>query len=240
MPRPCTVCQHPQRAAVERALALGESNRRIAAEHGLDEKALRRHKSEHLARAMAAAAAIAPHVPPQIPPQPPQAELVEVPHAAALLNQVHRLGGQAETWHAAAVRLLTDAEKPEAEWKQRCTEIVGSWRDSGDDVEILVDRLAAELCQGASALRNRAMAIREGGRAVRTSGAVAQLLGKVTGELQSGTTVNVIQSPVFTKLVDVIFAALAPFDDARAAVVAAMRAHVEARRAGGAPPAGTA
>lgn len=56
MPRLCTVCGHPQRPAIDRALATGEaSNRRIAAQYGVSEQAVRRHRDDHIADALAKA-----------------------------------------------------------------------------------------------------------------------------------------------------------------------------------------
>ena len=52
MPQPCTICVHPERAAIDRALAAGEPNRRIAAHRGVTEVALRRHKGAHLPAAL--------------------------------------------------------------------------------------------------------------------------------------------------------------------------------------------
>lgn len=48
MPRTCTVCAHPQRHAIEKALVGGTPNRRIATQHGLSEAAVRRHADAHL------------------------------------------------------------------------------------------------------------------------------------------------------------------------------------------------
>lgn len=48
MPQACTICQHAQRQAIDQALAGGESNRRIAAQFGVGESAVRRHKASHL------------------------------------------------------------------------------------------------------------------------------------------------------------------------------------------------
>ena len=48
MPRACTVCQHPQRGEIDKALVSGTSNRRIATQYDLSEASVRRHKVEHL------------------------------------------------------------------------------------------------------------------------------------------------------------------------------------------------
>jgi hypothetical protein len=48
MPRRCTVCDHAEREAIDKALLGGESNRRIATQYSLSEAAVRRHKADHL------------------------------------------------------------------------------------------------------------------------------------------------------------------------------------------------
>lgn len=48
MPRTCTICGHPQRHPIEKAIVGGTPNRRIATQYGLSEAAVRRHAAEHL------------------------------------------------------------------------------------------------------------------------------------------------------------------------------------------------
>jgi hypothetical protein len=55
MPRVCTICSHPERAAIDAVLANGEPIRRIAARFGVSETAARRHKAEHIAATIAKA-----------------------------------------------------------------------------------------------------------------------------------------------------------------------------------------
>ncbi len=56
MTRPCTICTHPQREAIDRALAAGSvSNREIATLYDVIETSLRRHKEKHLPAALAKA-----------------------------------------------------------------------------------------------------------------------------------------------------------------------------------------
>jgi hypothetical protein len=56
MARPCTVCGHPARAEIERALVAGHpSLRALADEHGLSDSSLARHQDTHLRRALARA-----------------------------------------------------------------------------------------------------------------------------------------------------------------------------------------
>ncbi len=48
MPRTCTICTHPEREAINRALVANEPFRHIADRFGLSHQALMRHKAEHL------------------------------------------------------------------------------------------------------------------------------------------------------------------------------------------------
>ncbi len=61
MPRTCQICAHPERAAIDRALAAGEPLRGIARTYFgtvQPEDALSRHKAEHLPQTVARAAAV--------------------------------------------------------------------------------------------------------------------------------------------------------------------------------------
>lgn len=48
MPRPCSACAHPDRAAVDAALVAGVSFRTVAGRYGLSEGALHRHRTRHV------------------------------------------------------------------------------------------------------------------------------------------------------------------------------------------------
>jgi hypothetical protein len=48
MPRPCSICIHPQRQAIDHALITGEAFRNMAPRFGTSVTALHRHKHEHL------------------------------------------------------------------------------------------------------------------------------------------------------------------------------------------------
>ena len=48
MPRTCTLCNHPRRDGIDRALLDGESFRHIASQNGTSTGALQRHKADHL------------------------------------------------------------------------------------------------------------------------------------------------------------------------------------------------
>lgn len=59
MPRHCTVCDHPQRAAIDTELAGGTALRTIADRFALSKTALIRHKAEHLPASLVASEAAA-------------------------------------------------------------------------------------------------------------------------------------------------------------------------------------
>ena len=48
MPRKCSVCEHPEREAIDRALVGDSSNLSLSSVFAVSEQALRRHKANHL------------------------------------------------------------------------------------------------------------------------------------------------------------------------------------------------
>ena len=59
MPRPCSVCAHPERDAIDKALVANAANRRIAAQYAVSEQAIRRHRESHLPQKLTKAEAAA-------------------------------------------------------------------------------------------------------------------------------------------------------------------------------------
>lgn len=56
MARPCTICNHPERQAIDRALVAGvTANTVLSSQFAVTEQALRRHKAGHLPAALAQA-----------------------------------------------------------------------------------------------------------------------------------------------------------------------------------------
>ena len=87
MPRTCTICSHPERAAIDRALVSGEPFRNIAEQTGTSPASLMRHKTDHLPASLVAAK-----------------EASEVAQADKLLSELQSLKGK-------AVALLLKAEQ---------------------------------------------------------------------------------------------------------------------------------
>ena len=48
MPRSCTLCEHPKREEIDRALVGETSNLSVSSVYGVSESAVRRHKANHL------------------------------------------------------------------------------------------------------------------------------------------------------------------------------------------------
>jgi hypothetical protein len=85
MPRLCTVCQHPQRHSIDKALVAGGNLREMSALYRVSEDALGRHKAEHLPVTLVKAQAA-----------------TEVQQALDVLGQLRAING-------AAFKVLTDA-----------------------------------------------------------------------------------------------------------------------------------
>ena len=97
--RQCTICNHPQRGEIDKALVAGVAYRRIAAEYGVSDGSLRRHKKNgHIAEQIAKAAKKkeikqAKEVQAAILAQ----EAQEVADAQTILDEVSRLKDRALT-----------------------------------------------------------------------------------------------------------------------------------------------
>jgi gamma-glutamylcyclotransferase (GGCT)/AIG2-like uncharacterized protein YtfP len=97
--RQCTICNHPQRGEIDKALVAGVAYRRIAAEYGVSDGSLRRHKKNgHIAEQIAKVAKKkeiqqAKEVRAAILAQ----EAQEVADAQTILDEVSRLKGRALT-----------------------------------------------------------------------------------------------------------------------------------------------
>jgi hypothetical protein len=75
MPRPCSICRHPERLAIDQALAAKEPYRDIAERFETSSAALRRHQQTHA--------------------QPPGAENLTKPNIAAAIAAAHRVHASA-------------------------------------------------------------------------------------------------------------------------------------------------
>jgi hypothetical protein len=114
--RTCTVCSHPEREAIDRALVEGQSSGKLAGRYRtLDERAIRRHRSNHLPTTLARAR-----------------EAEEVSRADDLLDQVRGLQN----------RVLTILGKAENAGELRTA--LGAIREARGNLELLA-KLLGEL-----------------------------------------------------------------------------------------------
>ena len=87
MPRTCTICLHPERGAIDKALVDNVSFRDIAGRYTVSRSALERHKREHLSQTMVQAA-----------------EAEDVAHAIDIVKQLKAING-------CALAILSEARK---------------------------------------------------------------------------------------------------------------------------------
>ena len=168
MPRRCTVCEHPARAAIDRALVGGSgSNRRIASHYGLVETSVRRHAARHLHLALARA-----H------------EAQEMARADDLLGQMRHL-------QARALAILTAAEG-----KGDLRTALGAIREARANLELLariVGELTAHETGGAGAVLTPDVHAAWRGLEQRVLAALApypEARARVAGALTSGEAIG--------------------------------------------------
>ena len=112
MPRTCTVCTHPERQAIDKALVAGQSARQCAAIYRVSPDAVERHKAAHLPVRLVQAQ-----------------EAAEVANADDLLGQVRAL-------HATTLGILKTAEEA-----GKLTVALGAIREARGNLELLAKLL---------------------------------------------------------------------------------------------------
>ncbi len=123
MPRTCTICNHPKRAAIEAALVAGTSNRDITRQFGVEKDAVWRHRQTHLPATLLKA-----H------------KAREIARADTLLDRI-------ETLYAKVEQVL---QRAEAERTARGDmRILAAVREGRETAELLA-KLAGQLREGAT------------------------------------------------------------------------------------------
>jgi hypothetical protein len=147
-PQPCTICEHPKRREIDRALVVPTANiHKISQEFAVSYDSLYRHHHNHLPEKVRKSAV-----------------LKEIREADRNVRVVDALLGK-------AVKILQDAEA------------------SGD--------------------------LRTALNAIRTALEVVRTLAELTGELQAGPQVQIVNSPQWVELRAIILQTLEPFPEAR-------------------------
>ena len=212
MPRPCTVCIHPERAAIDRALVAGEAPFALARRYSsLSEPALRRHKGEHLPATLV---------------QAQQAE--EEAQALDVLAELRRCLERVNLLFDACDGWLRDPDHPERyDVGPRAHEVTVVYTEPGPDGRPVrhrapLDQLLARLGDaGASPVAwevkhadPRKLILDAAGQ-LRAS---LELGAKLLGELDERPVVNLLVTPEWLALRARIVAALAAYPEARAAL----------------------
>jgi hypothetical protein len=174
MARRCTVCAHPQRLAIDKAIVSGTPYRNLAETFGLTASSIGRHRLVHLPARLARALAAR-----------------ESDRAAALERQ--RTAHEAERTGQALdvlqqLKIINSA----------CLEVLKNARESKRDGTLLqaVDRIHRQI----------------------------ELQARLLGDLETAPQVNILLAPEWTEVRQLIFVALAPHPEARAAVAEALKA----------------
>jgi hypothetical protein len=188
MGRRCTICDHPKRGAIDRALVDNAAGyRTVAAGFGISAEALFRHRKKHLPELLARALAAKPRPVPRSVRKDPATpaydeeiarhqEVIEARHEQHAIDVMQQL----RAINAACLEVLTKARAAE-----KHSTLLGA-----------VDRILRQI----------------------------ELQARLLGEIQDGTTVNVLIAPEWHQVRLVVVNALRPYPEARAAVAQALNA----------------
>jgi hypothetical protein len=174
MARKCTICTHPNRHGIDKAIVSGTTYREIADSYGLSISAVGRHRLVHLpanlAKALSAKAAS------QAAALERQKTAQEAERAGQALDVLQQL------------KLINAA----------CLEVLKNAREAKRDGTLLqaVDRIHRQI----------------------------ELQARLLGDLETAPQVNILLAPEWTEVRQLIFVALAPHPEARAAVAEALKA----------------
>lgn len=216
MPRVCTICRHPRREGIDRALVAGEALRDIAGRFAVSKSALERHKAEHLPPALTRA-------------QEADAEAAALDVLAELrrcLARVNLLFDACDAW-------LRDPEDPARyDLGPRAEDLAVIYTEPGPDGRPV--RRKAPLAELLARVERDGRAVaawetRHADPRELTLKTAARLEGHLTlaakllGELDERPTINVLLSPEWVALRGQLLTALAPYPEARAALGEALQ-----------------
>lgn len=135
MPRRCTICDHPEREAIDQALVNNVSYRLIASQNNVSYKAIERHKKSHIPKLLAKAQEIQSSQATIIAEAMKEKEAIETSKADNLLQQVKEL------------IIKTDGIYDRAEKAGDLRAALGAIRESRGNLELL-GKLIGELQDG--------------------------------------------------------------------------------------------
>ncbi len=139
MPRPCTICHHPDRVLIEKAIVSGTPLRRIAQHCSVSATSLHRHKETHLSKLLAKAYAAEP--PPDIPAPPPK------PRDPAPLSHALEIAHHKQDLEAQEARQALDVVHQLRVINAASLEVLKKAREDGKHTILLraVDRIVRQI-----------------------------------------------------------------------------------------------
>lgn len=220
MARTCTVCTHPERPAIDRALVEGDAYRDIARQFGVSKDALQRHRAEHLpARLVQAKAA------------------QDVSDAVDVMAELQRCFERVNLLFDACDRWLRDADDPTRyDIGPRATELDVTFdevvRDrNGNPRTIRRKKKLSEWLETVETDTRTVVMVETKSAdprdlvlktANRLQGQM-ELLAKLLDLLNDGNTINVTISADWVQIRTELMLALKPYPDAAAAVASRLQ-----------------
>lgn len=234
MPRPCSVCTHPERSAIDKALVAGTALRNIAERYGTSATTLHRHKAEHLPATLARAKqrseeAHASALTEQIQAQEAQEQahgrdvMVEL---ECCFERVNKLLDACDLW-------LQDPDEPSRY----------SLEPRADEISVIyVEKVGRTTLRRKAALSTLLERLAVAGTVIeRVEGKHAdprylllktasglkgqvELLAKLMGQLDERPQVNVLVAPQWLEVREALLTALLPYPEVRVAVAGALLA----------------
>jgi hypothetical protein len=234
MPRTCTICAHPQRPAIDKALVGSGTFRNIALCFETSETALFRHKAQHLRPLLAQAQQREARRGDVLGAQVQQQDAAEQAHALDVMTELQRCFERVNLLFDACDRYLRDPDDPSRyDVGPRADDVLVTYLDRFADGSMRpkkapLSRLLAKLADGgipAEHWESKHADPRE--LILKTAGQLkgqVELLAKLLGELDERPQINVLISPEWLVVRTTLLQALAPYSDARVAVAARLGA----------------
>lgn len=236
MPK-CSICTHPQRADIDKALVSGEAYRSVAKRFAASEASVYRHKETHLAEVIKRAE---------------QRHMVKVEQAVAkreeerdsdtfdVIAELKEVFVLTKKMLHSTDDWLTDPDNPKVyELGPRAYEVmvtyeeVIGYRESGTPItkrrkatlQQLLDRITAKMSDEITIVESKSADPRrlhlETSAQLKSS---LELMAKLLGQLDERPQINVLLTSQWLDLKAALYAALSRYPDARMAVVQEMRA----------------
>jgi hypothetical protein len=230
MGRLCTICKHPRREEIEKAILDSAAGyRSVAARFGISAPAVFRHRREHLPQTVAKGFSLAVEAAALVAsaPSPSRASKRTAPRTVIPPSLERAVEGFSPAQSPGPLPISPPASSsPEGQHAIRIAEHVAASEERRDRHAIdVVQQLRAinaaclEVLREARSNHQPLMLLRAVDRIARQ----IELQAKLLGQIQEGPTVNVAILPEWHGLRQVVLVALSPFPDARLAVANALR-----------------